>query len=122
VIQQRRVANPVVLTGDIHRSVAAELKADWTDPDSATIGTELVASSIGSNGDGTDTDSLGPIWLSNPHVKLYNARRGYVSCTMTPTELTSDFRVVPYIQRQGAPINLLARFVTEAGRPGLNPA
>ncbi|MBE1610540.1 alkaline phosphatase D family protein [Actinopolymorpha pittospori] len=122
VIQQRRVANPVVLTGDIHRSVAAELKADWTDPDSATVGTELIASSIGSNGDGTDTDSLGPIWLSNPHVKLYNARRGYVSCTMTPTELTSDFRVVPYVQRQGAPINSLARFVTEAGRPGLNPA
>ena len=120
--RDRGVANPVVLTGDIHRSVAAELKADWRDPDSATVGTELVATSIGSNGDGTDTDSLGPVWLSNPHVKLYNARRGYVSATMTPAELTSEFRVLPYIERPEAPVSTLARFVTEAGRPGLNPA
>ena len=121
VLQRHRVANPVVLTGDIHRSVAADLKSDWEDPDSPTIGTELVTSSIGSNGDGTDTDSLGPIWLANPHVKLYNARRGYVSCRMTPTELTSDFRIVPYIERPGAPVTSLAQFVTEAGRPGLAP-
>jgi hypothetical protein len=74
--RQHRIANPVVLTGDIHRHVAAELKADWSDPASATVGVELVGSSIASDGDGAETDNLAAIWLGNPHVKLYNARPG----------------------------------------------
>ncbi len=117
--RRHQIHNPVVLTGDIHRSVAANLKEDWLDPDSRTVGVELVCTSIASNGDGADTDSYEPIWLGQPHVELYHARRGYVSCRMTPTELTADFRALPYIQRPGAPISTVARFVTEAGNPGL---
>ncbi|WP_246278196.1 alkaline phosphatase D family protein [Phytohabitans rumicis] len=113
-------ATPVVLSGDIHRHVAAELKTDWRDPASATMGVELVGGSIGSDGDGADTDSFGPLWLANPHVKLYNARRGYLSCRMTPTALTSEFKTLPYVTRPGAPVTTAARFVTEAGRPALN--
>ncbi|XVQ08891.1 alkaline phosphatase D family protein [Spirillospora sp. CA-255316] len=117
---RHEIANPVVLSGDIHRHVAAELKADWKDPGSRTIGTELVTGSIASDGDGAETDGTGPIWLGNPHVKLYNARRGYVSATLTPRQLTSEFKTVPYVRQPGAPIRTTARFVTEAGRPGLN--
>lgn len=115
-----KIANPVVLSGDIHRAVAAELKADWKNPDSRTIGTELVCSSIGSDGNGGETDATAKVWLSNPHVKLYNARRGYVSCTLTPGTLTSEFKSVEYVSRPGAPVKTAARFVTEAGKPGLN--
>ncbi|MFD0688884.1 alkaline phosphatase D family protein [Actinomadura fibrosa] len=114
------IANPVVFSGDIHRGVAAELKADWADPASATVGTELVCSSIGSDGDGAETDGSAPVWLGNPHVKLYNARRGYLSCRLTPAALTSEFRTVARISTPGAPLATAARFVTEAGRPGLN--
>ncbi|CAN5604369.1 hypothetical protein BH20ACT18_BH20ACT18_03410 [soil metagenome] len=35
-IAERRVANPVVLTGDVHQHWAADLKADFDDPDSQT--------------------------------------------------------------------------------------
>ncbi|TDD63555.1 alkaline phosphatase D family protein [Actinomadura rubrisoli] len=114
------IANPVVLSGDIHRHVAAELKADWANPASATVGTELVCTSAGSDGDGGETDASAKVWLGNPHVKLYNARRGYLSCRVTPTALTSEFKTVPYVTKPGAPIATAARFVTEAGRPGLN--
>ncbi|MBT2211217.1 MULTISPECIES: alkaline phosphatase [Actinomadura] len=114
------VANPVVLSGDIHRHVAADLKATWENPASATVGTELVCGSAASDGDGADTDSSAKVWLANPHVKLYNARRGYLRCRMTPTALTSEFMTVPYVSRPGAPLATAARFVTEAGRPGLN--
>jgi alkaline phosphatase D len=119
-LERHRIANPVVLSGDIHRHVAADLKADFKDPASRTIGTELVAGSIGSDGDGAETDSLARLWLANPHVKLYNARRGYVSCDLTPARLTSEFKTVEYVTRPGAPVRTTARFVTEAGRPGLN--
>ncbi|MFB4314741.1 alkaline phosphatase D family protein [Actinomadura sp. 21ATH] len=119
-LERHGIANPVVLSGDIHRHVAADLKADFKDPGSKTIGTELVTGSIGSDGDGGETDSLARVWLGNPHVKLYNARRGYVSCALTPQRLTSEFRTVEYVTRPGAPVRTAARFVTEAGRPGLN--
>ncbi|MFG2002892.1 alkaline phosphatase D family protein [Spirillospora sp. NPDC048911] len=117
--RKHKIANPVVLSGDIHRAVAAELKADWKNPDSATIGTELVCTSVGSDGNGGETDQYAQIWLGNPHVKYYNARRGYVSGRMTPTTLTSDFRSVEYVSRPGSPVTTAARFVTEAGKPGL---
>ncbi|MDL4774925.1 MULTISPECIES: alkaline phosphatase D family protein [Thermomonosporaceae] len=119
-LKRHRVANPVALSGDIHHHVAAELKSDWKDPGSPAIGTELVCTSIGSDGDGADTDKYADLWLGNPHVKFYNGRRGYVSCTLTPSELTSEFKTVPYVSRPGAPVTTAARFVTEAGRPGLN--
>ena len=48
----RAVRNPVVLTGDVHRAWANDLKADYANANSATIGTELVTSSITSSGDG----------------------------------------------------------------------
>jgi alkaline phosphatase D len=122
VLTEHRVANPLVLTGDIHRHAAADLKADFTDPDSATIGTELITTSVASDGDGADTDNLAPIWLGNPHVRLYNARRGYVQVDMTPTEVTSDFKVIDQIEADdGGTVTSAARFVTEAGRPGLTP-
>jgi alkaline phosphatase D len=44
----RGVRNPLVLTGDVHCSWANDLKADYRDESSPTIGTELVCTSISS--------------------------------------------------------------------------
>jgi len=30
----------------------------------------------------------------------------------------SDFRIVPYVSRQGAPIETKASFIVESGKPG----
>ena len=54
----------------------------------------------------------------NPHFKFYNNRRGYVRCTVTPSQLTSDFRTLPYVTKPGAPVSTRASFVIESGRPG----
>jgi alkaline phosphatase D len=114
------VANPLVLTGDTHRSTAGDLLADFADPGSPVVGSELITTSIASDGDGADHDAYEPDWIQHPWVKWYNGRRGYTLCRMTPRELTADFRAVPYVQRDGdAPVTTLARFVSEAGRPGL---
>ncbi|WP_326598355.1 alkaline phosphatase D family protein [Streptomyces sp. NBC_01803] len=114
------VANPVVLTGDTHRAIAGELRANFADPDAPVVGTELVTSSIASDGDGAETDKHEADWTRHPWVKFYNARRGYTLCRLTPAELTADYRSVPYVQADGeAPVSTVARFVTETGRPGL---
>ncbi len=114
------VRNPVVLTGDTHRATAGDLHADFADPDSPVVGSELITTSIASDGDGADTDPYEPDWTQHPWVKFYSGRRGYTLCRMTPRELTADFRAVSWVQRDAqAPVSTLARFVTEAGRPGL---
>ncbi|MFI5936165.1 alkaline phosphatase D family protein [Actinoplanes sp. NPDC051494] len=114
------VRNPVVLTGDVHAHWADDLKLDWTDPTSATVGTELVCSSITSTGDGVDVVPAAHPWTSwNPHLRFYNNQRGYVRTRITPGDLTADFRVLPYVTRPGAPAHTRATFVIEDRVPGL---
>lgn len=111
--------NPVFITGDFHSNLVGDLKVDFDDPSSPTIGTEFVGTSISSGGDGGDSTPIGLEALSqNPQLKFFNANRGYVRCTMTPSILTSDFRTVPYVSRPDAPVETKASFVVENGRPG----
>lgn len=122
-IIDRKVQNLVVLTGDAHRNFAAELKENFDDPNSATIGTEFLGTSISSGKDGADMDALGEQWLAaNPHMKFHNAQRGYVSCNLTPDIWRTDFRVLPYVTKPDAPISTRASFIVENGRPGLQKA
>jgi alkaline phosphatase D len=115
--------NPVVLTGDFHSNWMADLKADFDDPASATIGTEFVGTSISSGGDGSDSTPFAETVLAeNGHVRFYNGQRGYVRCTLTPKRWTTDYRVLPYVRRPGAPVSTRASFTIEAGRPGAQPA
>ncbi|MEQ4207474.1 alkaline phosphatase D family protein [Actinopolymorpha sp. B9G3] len=116
---ERGVANPVVLSGDIHRNMAADIKADFDDPGSETVATEFIGTSISSGLDGADMDELGPEFLANQHLRFYNSLRGYVRFQVIPDHLVSDFRVVPFVRQQGAPISTRASFLTENGRPGL---
>ena len=116
----RKPSNPVVITGDVHVNWAAELKADFERPESRTVGVEFVGTSITSGGDGADMTASGESKLrENPHFKFFNGQRGYVRCTVTPERWTSDFRVVPYVSRPGAPISTRASLVVENGRPGI---
>ncbi|MFG1818424.1 alkaline phosphatase D family protein [Kribbella sp. NPDC049174] len=115
---QEAAGPSVMLTGDIHRHVASELKADFADPASPTIGVELVCSSIGSDGDGADTDQYAKDWLQHPYVKFYNARRGYVHTTLTRSELTAEFVNFPYIE---ADANAEARVVASFRSPVDSP-
>ncbi|NHC47213.1 alkaline phosphatase D family protein [Motilibacter aurantiacus] len=118
--QTRGVANPVVLTGDIHTAWANDLKADFRNTSSKTVGTELVTTSVTSGGDGTDIPSYGPaVRAENPHIKFASNRRGYVLATYTPTQLRADFRSLAQVRTPGAPVYTQASFAVEAGNPGL---
>jgi alkaline phosphatase D len=113
--------NLVVLTGDVHASWAADVRRRFDDPAAPVIGTELVATSITSGGDGSDTrPETAGILADNPHIRFHDNRRGYVRTRFTATELTADFRTVPYVQRPGAPVGTKATFVVEDRNPGLN--
>ena len=115
------VRNPVVLTGDVHAHWAGDLKLDYADPTSRTVGSELVCSSITSGGNGTDSVPAENDFVEiNPHLRFYNNQRGYVLTTITRGSLEADFKVVPYVDRPGAEAYTRASFAIEDGVPGLH--
>lgn len=116
-------SNPVVLTGDVHANYLCDVKADFDDPDSRTVATEVVGTSTTSGGDGRDQNPGDAVQLAeNPHIKLINRNRGYVRNVVTPATWTIDYRVVDSVTVPGAPVRTRASYVVEDGRPGGVPA
>ncbi|GAA3745516.1 alkaline phosphatase D family protein [Plantactinospora mayteni] len=118
---EAKVRNTVVLTGDVHAHWATDLKLDYDDPTSRTVGSELVCSSITSGGNGADSvTGSHPYFPHNPHLKFHNNQRGYVLTRFTERELRADFKVLPHVTTAGAPAYTRASFVVEDRVPGLH--
>jgi alkaline phosphatase D len=119
-----QIPNPIVITGDVHAFWVNELKSNFDDPESATVGAEFVGTSISSNGDEDPADDPQRELLpENPHVKfLDGTRRGYVRCEVTPGLWRADLRAVESVRTRDAGIEDLASFVVQASRPGIDPA
>ncbi|MDI3419977.1 alkaline phosphatase D family protein [Streptomyces luteolus] len=114
------IDNLMVLTGDVHRGYAFDIKQDFDDPDSRTVGTEIVATSIASGKDGAEKPATWYTYMkANPHLKFFNGRRGYVTVALGTESARADFKTVSAVTTPGAPISTAASFVTEAGNPGL---
>ena len=120
-VAERAANRTVILTGDIHSAWASELRENFARPDSPPVAAEFVATSISSGGDGADrSGSVRDATLAeNPHIRWHSARRGYLSCTVTPTSWLTEYRVVPFVSRPGAPVETRARWGLSHGRPGL---
>jgi alkaline phosphatase D len=118
-LHARRIANPVVITGDVHANWVTDVKLDWKDQKSSVVATEFTGTSITSGGDGSERVAAVDAYLpDNPHVHFFNSQRGYVRCEVTRERWRSDYRVLPYVSKPGAPIETRASFVVESGRAG----
>ena len=121
-LQSRGTSNPIVLAGDIHCHWANDLKADWTDEGSATIGSEFICTSISSEGD-EPSDFFREYLPENPHVRFFDGRHGgYMTAEVTPDAWRTDVRQLDSVTTPDAPIATIASFVVENGSPGLRPA
>ncbi|MDE2615264.1 MAG: alkaline phosphatase D family protein, partial [Burkholderiales bacterium] len=110
--------NTIVLGGDVHRHVAAQLRRRPDDARSPIIAAEFVTSSITSRG--IAEPLMTAIRASNPD--LLHARsdeRGYTFLEVTPQAAHADFRATPYPAQPGAALYSQARFSVEAGQPGV---
>ena len=90
------VRNPVALTGDWHSTFVNDIHSDFDDPSSPVVGSELVGTSISSNG---DDEVYGPYYRPmikfNPHIKFFDGdRRGYLRCRVDRHALRADLRIV----------------------------
>ena len=118
---ETKAPNPIVLSGDVHQHYGADLKLDFADPRSATVGVEFTNSSVTTTGDGAD---VGFAWEAtrgdNPHIKYHSSRRGYISCTATPAEMRADFKILEKVSVPDLPARIGGSLVVHAGRPGSN--
>ena len=119
----RKVSNPVVLTGDIHSNWANELRVDDRREDQPLVASEFVATSLCSGGNGTEKPgNLDSILSTNACVKFHNAERGYILCHVTPDSWQSDYMVVDEVLKPGGKTFSRATFVVEAGNPKIHKA
>jgi alkaline phosphatase D len=109
--------NAMVLTGDVHRAWAGDLQRR---PGGPVLGVEFVATSISSEGDGSEAQpNAEGILRNNPHLRFHSNRRGYTRHEVRPDRLAAIYRAVPYVELADAPREDRAHLVTLAGRPGV---
>jgi alkaline phosphatase D len=121
--QAAGVENLMVLTGDVHVHYAFDIKRDFSDPGSRTVGTEIVTTSVTSGRDGSAKPSnWDTLMTANPHMKFFSGLRGYVTVSLGRELARADYKTVSHVTTQGAPLTTAASFVTEVGDQGLKPA
>jgi alkaline phosphatase D len=115
-VEGAKLGNLVVVTGDVHQNWAGELKKDFTDEKSATLGIEFVASSVSAASDGFDiNNNFRTLLRQNGHLKFFNGQRGYVRHIVTPDLWQADFQVLDKVSARNGRISTRKSFVVESG-------
>ena len=113
--RKNAVANLVVLGGDIHENWVGQIKADYSKPNSVSVGVEFCGTSITARS-GEDA-KLAETLAENPHFVFADAeRKGYGVVEVTPRQMKTTLRVVTDVTRQDAGIETLAQFSVRSGR------
>jgi alkaline phosphatase D len=121
-LRRHRVANTVILGGDVHENWVGHVKADYARPESAPVGVEFCGTSVSSRANASARVTAQRL-AENPHFVFADAsQRGYGLCEWTPDALTTTLRVLDDATRSDARVQTQARFVVQAGRPVIERA
>jgi alkaline phosphatase D len=112
-VHERRVPGVVVLGGDVHAHVVADLAVQADNPRSPVVASEFCATSISSH-----ATWRGP-FETQPHLRYGDAEhRGCMRFTLDTKALHADLRAVAAPDDPASAVTSLARFVVDATRPG----
>ncbi len=114
--------NLVVLSGDFHSAAVADLRADPFDRTLPVIGAEFMASSIASSffdADEVVTELVAGALVANPHLKWFDARRGYTVCEVTPERWVATYRAVADQFDENSVVADASVWEVVAGTPGV---
>ena len=115
-LQRHKVANAVMLGGDVHENWVGHVKADYARPDSASLGVEFCGTSITSRSDGND--KIAGVLAENPHFVFADSQgKGYGVIDFDAKGLATRLRVVDDVTRRDTNVQTLASFAVAAGRP-----
>lgn len=117
-IAARRLANPVVLGGDVHFAAACDLRVNFDDAKSPVVASEFVSTSISSYGPSRARNEV--LLEKNPHIRFANSmRRGYTRHEVNAKRWEATFRAVQDPADAQSRVFNLAQYVVEDGRPGV---
>lgn len=116
-----RAPTPVVLSGDVHSSWVADLRADFDDTSAPVVGAEFVGPGVSSD----IPDSLRQVGslveAASPHVAWSElTKRGWVLHEVDADSWTATYRLVDDVTVPGAPVREAATWSLVAGTPGLS--
>ncbi len=123
ILNESGAKNPIVFTGDIHLAAVADLTSDPENSSSPVVATEFVCTGLTSPFPPVLRDVISGTITRAPNVRYAEADpRGYLSCTITPTEWRTEFRFVASVTEEGAPLIDGPTWSVTAGVPGANQA
>ena len=116
-LNEKRIANPVVVGGDVHMNWVADLKPDFDDPKSPVVASEFCGTSI--TAEGPSQKMVDALLGENPHLKYGRSdRRGYVRMSIAGGRLNAELTGLDTVKKPASRMDVLARFVVESGKPG----
>ena len=119
-VESAKLDNLVVVTGDAHQNWAGELKKNFSDAKSATLGVEFVTTSVTAGLDGFDiNENFKTLLQQNLHMKFFNSQRGYGRHLVTPGRWQADFQVLDKVSVPNGSMSTRKSFVIESGMSGL---
>ena len=117
-VAQAGLQNVVVLGGDVHMNVAAQLRVQPNDERSPVVASEIVTTSVTSRGLGGKL--LGQILDSNPDiVHARSDERGFTLLEVKPEAIQVEFMTTPHPAKTDSVFKVQARAVIRSGVAGL---
>ena len=118
-IEKHKLRNPLILGGDIHAAVIADVHRDPDRIESPVLAAEFCSTSVASQG--WTEDMFNPRIPMNPHVKFGNTtKRGYIVFEADAKGCDARLRVLDDEKQRDTGISTLASFHVEDGKPGVN--
>jgi alkaline phosphatase D len=117
-LAERKVSNPVVLSGDIHAFVVSGLHLKAADLESPLVAPEFVTTSVSS--DAVAEEYFTTARKLNPNLLTATGEhRGYVRLDITKDQLRADLVSVDTVKQPDSGRSTLVSYVVEAGKPAL---
>ncbi len=117
-IAQARLQDVLVLGGDVHMNVAANLRVRPNDDKSPIVASEIVTTSISSRG--MSETLLAQIRDNNPDIVHARAdERGYTHVEVQPSGVLAQMRTTPHPAMEGSRLQTQAQWALASGMPGL---
>ena len=119
-VADARLSDVVMLGGDIHANMAAQLRVQAGDERSPVVASELVTTSVSTRG--MSPKLMAQIQRDNPDIR--HARpdeRGYTLIDIRPERLEAQFLTTPHPAQPEARLGLQGRWTVQQGVAGVVP-
>ena len=116
-VEQRRPKNFISIGGDMHSWWQADLKADYNDPNSKTLGADFVTTSVTAHS--YNYNNFQRMLPDNPHIHFVDDRkRGYSLVDVTPERWTLQMKEMNSVYDPTSQAVTRKTYVVENGKPG----